>query len=182
MQYILEDGTKRFAKDSKNEGNFHALGGLEKLDRAPVIVIAEGYATAASIKEATNLPTVVCAFDAGNLKSVAESIREKYPDTPIVIAGDDDKHQEMTKGINPGKEKAELAAKAVNGTFILPVFAPDEQSQSPRKYSDFNDLAQKSLLGVEGVKRQINAKMQRIQKVRSSVVQFRKSAASNKVA
>ena len=29
MQYILEDGTKRFAKDSKNEGSFHALGGLE---------------------------------------------------------------------------------------------------------------------------------------------------------
>ena len=181
MQYILEDGTKRFAKDSKKEGSFHALGGLDKLDKAPVIVIAEGYATAASIKEASNLPAVVCAFDAGNLISVASSIRDKYPDTPILIAGDDDKHQEITKGINPGKEKAEIAAKAVNGSFILPVFAPNEQSYSPKKYSDFNDLAQKSSLGIEGVKRQLNAKIQSMQKMSASVVQLHRKTVSTKL-
>lgn len=173
-QYILEDGTKRFAKDSKKEGNFHALGGLDKLAYTPVIVIAEGYATAASIKEATGLPVVVSAFDAGNLTPVAMSIRDKYPNTPILIAGDDDRHQEMTKGINPGKEKAELAAEAVSGLFVLPVFAPDEQSQSPKQYSDFNDVAQKSSLGVDGLKRQINTKIKMMAQSRQAMVHQRK--------
>lgn len=44
VQYISEDGTKRFAKDSRKEGCFHVLGGLAKLADAPVIIIAEGYA------------------------------------------------------------------------------------------------------------------------------------------
>lgn len=105
VQYIAEDGTKRFAKDSKKEGCFHVLGGMNKLFDAPVIVIAEGYATAATIKEACGLPVVVSAFDSGNLKSVAKALHEKYPYTPVMIASDDDKHLELTQGINPGKEK-----------------------------------------------------------------------------
>src|SRR5690606_32447949 len=44
------------------KGHFHLLG------HAPqwVVLLAEGYATAASLFEATGLP-VACAFDAGNL-------------------------------------------------------------------------------------------------------------------
>ncbi len=49
---FAEDGTKRFAKDSKKEGCFHVLGGLPQLAKTPVIIFAEGYATAATIKEA----------------------------------------------------------------------------------------------------------------------------------
>ncbi|HEN5573970.1 zincin-like metallopeptidase domain-containing protein [Legionella pneumophila] len=164
VQYIAEDGTKRFAKDSRKEGCFHVLGGLEKLAETPVIVISEGYATAATLKEATDLPVVVSAFDAGNLKAVAKTLREKYPHTPIILAADDDKHLEQSKGINPGKEKAGEAADAVNGFIVLPTFAPDEQSLNPRKFSDFNDLANRSTLGIEGVKRQIKPKVDRITK------------------
>lgn len=115
VQYIREDGTKRFAKDSRKEGCFHALGGINQLPNSSIIIVAEGYATAATIKEATELPVVISAFDSGNLKSVAIALREKYPEKPIIIAADDDKHLELTKGINPGKEKAIEAAKAVNG-------------------------------------------------------------------
>lgn len=162
MQYVLADGSKRFAKDAKKEGCFHAIGGVNNLAIAPVIVIAEGYATAASIKEACSLPVVVSAFDAGNLKPVAESIREKYPNKPILIAGDDDKHLEVTQGINPGKEKAEAAAKAVNGHFILPVFGPNEQANNPRQFSDFNDLANNSELASGSLNRQIGFKINNI--------------------
>lgn len=162
VQYIAKDGTKRFAKDSKKEGCFHVLGGLEKLVDAPVIIIAEGYATAASIKEACELPAVVSAFDSGNIKSVAKALHEKYPHTPIIVAADDDKHLELTKGINPGKEKAIEAASIVNGIVLIPTFAPDEQSKYPGKFSDFNDLANHSSLGLDGVKRQLKPKIEKI--------------------
>lgn len=164
VQYIADDGTKRFAKNSRKEGCFHVLGGLDKLADAPVIVIAEGYATAATIKEATELPAVVSAFDSGNLKSVTKALHEKYPHIPMMIAADDDKHLELTKDINPGKEKATEAAKAVNGMIILPTFAPNEQSENPRKFSDFNDMAKHSRLGVEGVKRQFKSKIEKFVK------------------
>ena len=164
IQYIAEDGTKRFAKDSKKEGCFHVLGGLAKLAETPVIVIAEGYATAATIKDATRLPAVVSAFDSGNLKPVAKALHDKFPNTPIIVAADDDKHLELTKGINPGKEKGSEAADSVNGFIILPTFAPGEQLSNPRQFSDFNDLANNSKLGIEGVKRQLKSKIDSVVK------------------
>ena len=33
MQYTWEDGTKRFAKNSRKEGCFHAVGGMDELSR-----------------------------------------------------------------------------------------------------------------------------------------------------
>lgn len=164
VQYIAEDGTKRFAKDSRKEGSFHVLGGLEKLSGMSVIVIAEGYATAATIKDATGLPAVVSAFDSGNLKPVAKALHDKYPNTPIIVAADDDKHLELTKGINPGKEKGKEAADSVNGLIILPTFAPGEQLSNPRQFSDFNDLANNSKLGIEGIKRQLKSKIDSVVK------------------
>ena len=125
MQYIQEDGTKRFAKDSRKEGCFHAVGGIEAVAAAPALVIAEGYATAATLAEALQHGTVA-AFDSGNLTAVAQALHEKFPDKPVVIAGDDDRHLEATQGINPGKVKAQEAAKAVGGKAIFPVFAPGE--------------------------------------------------------
>jgi putative DNA primase/helicase len=55
VQYIKEGGTKRFAKDSRKHSCFHVMGvansieGLQKLGNSPVIAIAEGYATAATV-------------------------------------------------------------------------------------------------------------------------------------
>ncbi|WP_115710985.1 zincin-like metallopeptidase domain-containing protein [Legionella sainthelensi] len=161
VQYISKDGTKRFAKDSRKEGCFHVIGGLEKLTDASVIIIAEGYATAATIKEAIELPAVVSAFDSGNLKAVAKTLHEKYPQKPIIIAADDDKHLELSQGANPGKEKASEAAQDVNGFIIVPTFAPHEQKLNPKRFSDFNDLAIKSEFGLEGVRRQLKFKIEK---------------------
>ena len=156
MQYIQEDGTKRFAKDSKKEGCFHPVGGMDALAAAPALVISEGYATAASLAEGLGHATVA-AFDSGNLPHVAQALREKFPDKPIVIAGDDDKAQEIERGHNPGRAKAEEAAKAVGGKAIFPIFAPGEQQANPKGFTDFNDLANKSELGRDGLKRQVGA-------------------------
>jgi putative DNA primase/helicase len=156
MQYIQEDGTKRFAKDSRKEGCFHAVGGLDALAKAPALVIGEGYATAGSLSQSLGFATVA-AFDSGNLVHVAKALHEKFPDKPIIIAGDDDKHLEATQGVNPGRSKAEEAAKAVGGKVLLPIFAPGEQAANPKGFTDFNDLANKSELGKEGIERQVNS-------------------------
>lgn len=126
MQYIQEDGTKRFAKDSRKEGCFHIVGGdMKALEAAPALVLQEGYATAATNAEALGFATVA-AFDSGNLPNVAKALHDKFPDKPVVVLGDDDRHQELTQGTNPGKTKAQEAAKAVGGKAAFPVFAPGE--------------------------------------------------------
>ncbi len=185
MQYIQEDGTKRFAKDSRKHGCFHVVGGLDALERAPALVVSEGYATASTLSKSLGF-AVVAAFDSGNLPQVARALHEKYPDKPVVIAGDNDRHLEATQGVNPGRAKAEQAAKLVGGKVLLPIFAPGESSfpvglapVTPDKhrehqrtgntlgeeqvaalgrikqFTDFNDLATKSELGPEGIDRQV---------------------------
>ena len=154
MQYIHEDGTKRFAKDGRKEGCFHAVGGLDALASAPAIVIGEGYATAATLCEALGFATVA-AFDSGNLTAVATALKARFPDRPIVIAGDDDQHLLEPLGKNPGREKMEQAALAVGAVSFLPIFAPGEREAQPKTFTDFNDLATKSVLGRDGVERQV---------------------------
>jgi hypothetical protein len=53
VQYVNPDGSKRFARESRKEGCFHVLGSTDPvgdLDKADAIVVAEGYATAATLK------------------------------------------------------------------------------------------------------------------------------------
>jgi putative DNA primase/helicase len=188
MQYVREDGTKRFAKESRKEGCFHIVGqGLDDLSRAPVIVIAEGYATAATLRQTLGHATV-SAFDSGNLAPVAQELHRKYPDKPVVIACDDERHLELTHGTNPGRTKGEEAARLVGGTAVLPIFAPGENAypagldpvtpklfrehqrtgaaltaeqlaalERMKQFTDFNDLGNRSVLGQDGIERQVGA-------------------------
>jgi antirestriction protein ArdC/phage/plasmid primase-like uncharacterized protein len=139
IQYIKPDGTKRFAKDSRKHGCFHVVGvrnsaaGLQKIAVSPVVVIAEGYATAVTIAEQQNL-CAVAAFDSGNLLAVATALREQHKGKAIVIAGDDDHRLET----NPGRTKALEAAAAVKGVAIFPQLSAE---QKQRGMTDFNDLA-----------------------------------------
>lgn len=110
LQFIDEQGNKKFLTGTAKKGCFHLLA--KPTDR---VGIAEGYATAASIYQITGIPVAV-AFDAGNLLPVAQAFRQQYPDMEIVIFGDDDRE---TEG-NPGRTKALAAAKAVNGRAVFP--------------------------------------------------------------
>ncbi|ELY5242023.1 DUF1738 domain-containing protein [Yersinia enterocolitica] len=178
MQYISEDGTKRFAKGSKKEGCFHPIGGLDALASAPILIIGEGYATAKTLAETLNFGTVA-AFDAGNLKAVAIALHAKFPDKPIIIAGDDDQAEELARGRNPGKVFAKEAAQAVGGKEVFPIFAPGEQAGNPKAFSDFNDLSVNSELGKRGVERQIKCVVesltQQVTKQKSQVKQVKKA-------
>ena len=48
-------------------------------------------------------------------------------------------------------------AKAVGSKVLLPIFAPGEQAANPKGFTDFNDLANKSVLGKEGIERQVRS-------------------------
>lgn len=157
MQYIRDDGSKRFAKDSRKEGAFHVVGGdMAVVSAAAVLIVAEGYATAKTVSDAAKSPTIV-AFDSGNLSPVVEALHARFPDKPILVVGDDDRRVEIEKGFNPGRDKATDAAASVGGSVILPAFAPGEQETDLRGFTDFNDMATRSRLGREGVELQVIA-------------------------
>lgn len=124
-----QDGApKKGLFGGRRKGCYYAIGCAQD-----VLVVAEGFATGASIHECTG-HAVAVAFNAGNLKEVAQSLRKKFPDIEIVVAADDD-HQ--TDG-NPGLTKATAAAQAVGGLLAVPIFGADR----PGSATDFNDLHQ----------------------------------------
>jgi putative DNA primase/helicase len=128
---VAADLKKQFLNGGKVRGAYYSIGKPKVTGRASAIVIAEGFATAASIHEATGL-ACAAAFSAGNLLSVAQAARERFPDNLIVIAADDDF---KTEG-NPGITKAREAAQAVGGLVAVPDFGKDR----PEGATDFNDL------------------------------------------
>ena len=107
LQFVTLD-SKKFLSGSEITGAYHAIGG-KPVDS---ILIAEGYATAATLFESTGTPTA-CAFNAGNLAPVALAIREKFPSISIVICADADA---------VGIRSAEAAAAAVGGSVVIPDF------------------------------------------------------------
>lgn len=133
VQKINEAGKKLFMRDGRKQGTHTLLGELQP--GAP-LVIAEGVATAATIREATGLATVA-AFDSGNLELVARAFRDQDPARPIIIAGDNDHHlpRRDTPLSNVGLEKATAAAQAVAGIVLTPTFATAD------KGTDWNDYA-----------------------------------------
>lgn len=110
LQFIGPDSKKRFLTDGKKKGCYSAIGGKPE----KVLCIAEGYATASTIHEATGYQVAV-AFDAGNLEPVAVAIRAKMPDTRLIICADDDAHKEK----NTGLIDARKAALAVGGFMVF---------------------------------------------------------------
>ena len=58
MQNIREDGTKRFAKNSRKEGCFHDIGGMKALVNSTILLIAEGYATSTTLSQTLGFTTV----------------------------------------------------------------------------------------------------------------------------
>ena len=135
LQFIPPNGKdKRFLPDGMTSGCYFGIG---KPDG--VLCIAEGYATAASIHEATG-HAVAVAFNAGNLEPVAKALREKFLDLQLILCADDDYR---TEG-NPGITKATEAARAVDGLLAIPDFGTDR----PEGATDFNDLHQAQGLDV----------------------------------
>ncbi|EGY1333710.1 DNA primase, partial [Escherichia coli] len=119
----------RILKDSEKTGNWFALG--TPRNGQPVL-FAEGYATAASLHEATGLP-VLMTVDAGNMIAVAEDARQKWKQSPFIFCADNDHARQVNKGIVSATKAAELTG----GSVIFPAFTDAEKAQG---LTDFNDL------------------------------------------
>ncbi|WP_394809302.1 toprim domain-containing protein [Nitrosomonas sp.] len=117
LQFINPKGEKRFLSGGRKRGCFHIIGDLSQR-----ILICEGFATGASLFEASG-QRVVVAFDAGNLLPVAKNIRELAPDAEIIICGDND-----LSGM--GQTKAREAALSIGGKLLIP----------PIPGTDWNDI------------------------------------------
>lgn len=141
LQFVGADGAKKFLTGGRVAGGFFTLCDRED---GPLSV-CEGYATGASICEATGYATVA-AMNCGNLLAVAQALRSRWPEREIIMAADDDRE---TPG-NPGFAKATEAAKSVGARLAVPLFA-----DTTTKGTDFNDLA--ACEGIDIVKKQIEA-------------------------
>lgn len=143
-QYIDADGNKRFAKNTNKVGAFHIVdGNAADLKSATSIIIAEGYATAASINEAVKEPglKVIAAMSANNLEHTVKAITEKYPAINIVIAADNDIENKVGNiGLNAAKNVSE---KYKNVTVAIPKINGKEVA------GDFNDIVSKKGLTKE---------------------------------
>lgn len=84
LQRIYADGEKLFVYGGEKQGCWFTIEG-----EAGKLIICEGFATGATLHEATGA-TVVVAFDAGNLKAVALEVVKVYGAGVIVFAADND--------------------------------------------------------------------------------------------
>jgi len=110
------DTYKRFLTGTPIAGSYCTIG---KVVGSESLAIGEGWATMASVHAATGLPCVV-AFSAGNLLSVAQTMRAKFPDKKIILCADDDDGTAQRTGKNAGIEAATKAAAAVRGYISMP--------------------------------------------------------------
>ncbi|MGV4043516.1 LPD7 domain-containing protein [Citrobacter portucalensis] len=126
----------RILKDSEKTGNWFALGTPQN---GKPLLFAEGYATAASIHEASGLP-VLMTIDAGNMIAVGQNARAVWPDSQFIFCADNDhqlKNPQTGEPENKGILSATKAAELTNGEVIAPAFTPTELEQN---LTDFNDL------------------------------------------
>lgn len=161
------------------KGHFFLIGGTPTW----VVILAEGYATGASLRAATDLPVAV-AFDAGNMLPVAKALRQRYRGVRVLVAADDDSLQRCRKckarlvlALNPkqcpecgedhgcdnaGYSAATATALAVDGAWVMPRFGDEDGRraqylQHGRKLTDFNDLH--AAAGLPLVRAQIEDKL-----------------------
>lgn len=126
LEYIDDDGGKKFLTGTKKKGSFYILG-EHMLQDAKVINYAEGYATAASYFQDMAQPVIVC-FDAGNLKPVGETISDYFPNAKHIFIADADESK-------TGEIKAVEASQAVRSR------GAESEVLIPEEIGDYNDHA-----------------------------------------
>lgn len=121
LQFIAPNGDKRMLSGGMIKGCFDYIGDKKANDN--LVLLCEGFATAATLHECTGYPVFYC-FNANNIYLVAKFLVENHMFNPLICA-DNDSHLNKNVGII----KAIEAAKELK----LMAVAPDQQG-------DFNDL------------------------------------------
>lgn len=130
LQFIAPNGEKRFLRGGSIATGYYFIGNQNQ--SINTIFIAEGYATCASIHSIMH-SAVICCFNCNNLLAIAVLIKDRFPDSQIIIAADNDIY---TAG-NPGITKGKHAAKHISAQLTYPDFTGLNLKSRP---TDFNDL------------------------------------------
>ena len=152
LQFISQNGEKHYLVDGQKIGSYALIGDAKNMSEG--FYLAEGFATGASVHEATGKPVVV-TFDAGNLVHVAQNLKPHYPNTPITFAADNDSNGQ---GIKKANQAAEIIGE--NARIICPEFTEEQiqryqvQHGEDNLPTDFNDLH--ALEGLEAVTNLLN--------------------------
>lgn len=157
---------KTFTKGFAKSGAALRFGQVLDVECDDLILVAEGFSTALSIRMATDraLP-VFMALDAYNLQLVCELIRRVHPAHRLLICADDDWRTRDHDGDlwNAGRVKAKQAAKAIDRCDVVyPSFAGLARGD---KDTDFNDLH--VLGGLDRVHAQMTAVLDAIRRHRA---------------
>lgn len=139
IQFIMPDGSKTFKAGGRIKGCFMVIGELKG-----TVFICEGYATGATIHQATKQGVIV-AFNASNLSPVIDALKAEGVDNlKITIAADNDHNSKANTGLIKGKE----CARKHELPLVYPKFTKQQNG------SDFNDLV--PLVGFEEVEWYLN--------------------------
>jgi len=180
LQIILPTGHKRIEKIGRNKeffpaglgmsGTWHLIGDHPR----DILLITEGYATAASLHQATGYP-VATLWSANNLLVGCKALHKKYPRANLLICADDDHLQSCAscgktttvtttecqhcgqphKKQNAGIICAQAASLTISAAWTIPVFA--NRLTDKKGPTDFNDLHVSEGLRIVGA--QVNAKL-----------------------
>ncbi len=152
----LSDENKDFLPGAQTKGLWFTIGTPTEHGGKPLICVAEGYSTAASIHACTGF-CVVVAFYCGNLLPVGKEIRRLYPTATLVFCADDDRDIRPPKHPveNPGVTEAKKAASETGGIVAVPRFASLDPGSDSKAIKDWNDLHSRE--GADVVHSQIEA-------------------------
>ena len=132
-QLIYPNGFKRYLKGSTTKQVYFGIGTPDD-----ILYVVEGYATGATIHAVTG-KAVAVAFSTGNLLEATSSMKQAFPNTKIIIAGDNDRWTSINtmrgKVENPGLHYASRAGDLTGCEYRLPQFANIDT-----RPTDFNDL------------------------------------------
>lgn len=123
-QRIDAKGKKLLCRDSSKHKGMFPIGAWNS--KTTQVILCEGYATGATLHEATGKTVFVC-FDIGNIAAVAKELAEKHPHVEVILASDYDLEKEQAGLIN-----ALLLSQQFNFKFVFP--------NTVKKGSDWNDL------------------------------------------
>lgn len=125
LQFIAEDGGKRFLSGMAKLGHFIPVAGPP--DGTKLLYISEGWATAQTVAALKPGVCVIAACDAGNMLSVAVEARRRWPGLELVVCPDFD---------SVGRQKGQEAATAARAKILPP------PAEIPANVTDWNDWSQ----------------------------------------
>jgi putative DNA primase/helicase len=130
LELIDEHGRKSSLAGGVKKGGYWMAAPAPTPDEASVpILVGEGMATALSAHRATGW-FAAAALSSGNLGQVAAALRERYPDSDLIVLGE----------LGQGEAEARRAAEGAMAHLAWPAFAEDARVDG-KVPNDFSDMA-----------------------------------------